>query len=462
MQERIVGVTLEEELASRRYTVTEALQIAFELLDILDYLHGLSPPVIHRDVKPANIMRRRDIGGLVLIDLGSVRAELVGETLGGQTVAGTFGYMAPEQFAGDATHATDLFGLGATMVHLLGRVPPWKLRDTEMGFAWHRAVRVPMPAREVLFSLLHKDPARRPASAAAASAMIRRALARMGDPIPELTLPEPDLAPRPTELLLERDGAVAPPTERPADLLPFTPPPELPAVHASSPLPARPLVARPQRKNWSLPLPVLLAILPLILVTQFAKLVTFIAHFRGDVAEAQPTEQVAEPSPREYREIVPVATELADSRRFKDGDRTVDWTGPRLAGGTKDTTEQVAEPSPREDHKIEPVATELAYSRRFKDGDRTVDWTGPRLAGGTKGTLGEVVGAFSTCGVSGTTLELTINVATDGSGSLESVRGDCAESLVKPLFEAVSTWRFNAAVKDGVPVEAPVEIRITI
>ncbi len=87
----------------------------------LGYLHGRAPPVIHRDIKPGNVIRRPD-GSFALIDFGSVRDRMKPE--GGSTVVGTFGYMAPEQFQGRAMPCSDVYALGATALSLLtGREP---------------------------------------------------------------------------------------------------------------------------------------------------------------------------------------------------------------------------------------------------------------------------------------------------------------------------------------------------
>src|SRR6476469_2141631 len=96
----------------------EARQISMQVLEVLSYLHSLNPPVIHRDIKPQNIIRRSD-GQLFLVDFGSVQDTYRDTLTQGSTVVGTYGYMAPEQFRGKAVPATDLYGLGATLLFLL-------------------------------------------------------------------------------------------------------------------------------------------------------------------------------------------------------------------------------------------------------------------------------------------------------------------------------------------------------
>ncbi|HEY9842935.1 MAG TPA: serine/threonine-protein kinase [Candidatus Obscuribacterales bacterium] len=118
--EWIPGQSLLARLAEGwRPSETEAWALARQLLEILDWLHGHQPPIVHRDIKPSNLILSPE-GQLFLIDFGSVQLH----PAGGSTVAGTFGYMAPEQFSGRALPASDLYALGATLVHLLsGRAP---------------------------------------------------------------------------------------------------------------------------------------------------------------------------------------------------------------------------------------------------------------------------------------------------------------------------------------------------
>lgn len=106
---------------------------AIQLCDVLDYLHSQNPPIIYRDLKPANIMLRPD-GKITLIDFGTARKYNY-DSVSDTTCLGTIGYAAPEQFAGETLRQTDartdIYNLGATMYHLLTGVnpsePPYEL-----------------------------------------------------------------------------------------------------------------------------------------------------------------------------------------------------------------------------------------------------------------------------------------------------------------------------------------------
>jgi len=173
VQALVEGQDIAAEGAARRYTVPEVLELVAELLDILGWLHRLSPPVFHRDVKPANLIRGRD-GHIHLVDFGAVRDAL--EAGGGSTVAGTFGFMAPEQFGGEAGPWTDVFGAGVTAIALLSRREPRELHDRSGRFAWEGAVIAPAPVHALLSRMVEPDPVRR-ASDAPALARECRALA---------------------------------------------------------------------------------------------------------------------------------------------------------------------------------------------------------------------------------------------------------------------------------------------
>ena len=116
----------------------EVRRLASQILEILVYLHSLTPPVIHRDIKPQNIIRQDD-GQVFLVDFGAVQDTYHHAIAGGSTIVGTYGYMAPEQFRGQAVLSTDLYGLGTTLLFLLTRKSPADLpqRQLKINFRSH-------------------------------------------------------------------------------------------------------------------------------------------------------------------------------------------------------------------------------------------------------------------------------------------------------------------------------------
>jgi hypothetical protein len=169
--ERAPGATLWAYRKKVRFNDDELRDILVKTLDILSYLHGLNPPVVHRDIKPTNLVRSAD-GKMSLIDFGGVRDALRAE--GGSTVIGTFGYMAPEQLHGDASPATDLYGLGATLIALAGDVEPEKV--PRVGLRMDLAAHLPRMEprlRAVLAAMTAPDPDDRPRRAADVVALLR-------------------------------------------------------------------------------------------------------------------------------------------------------------------------------------------------------------------------------------------------------------------------------------------------
>ena len=104
------------------FTAAQVEKIAVEVLTILVYLHELDPPVLHRDIKPSNLIWSKG-QRVYLVDFGAVqdKAAAEGATF---TVVGTYGYVPLEQFGGRAEPASDLYALGATLIHLLTGVAP--------------------------------------------------------------------------------------------------------------------------------------------------------------------------------------------------------------------------------------------------------------------------------------------------------------------------------------------------
>jgi serine/threonine protein kinase len=90
---------------------------AIDTCDVLDYIHGQDPPIIYRDLKPANLMIDARTNRIMLVDFGIAR--FVAPHQRGVTAIGTMGYAPPELFAGKVESRSDIYSLGATMFHLL-------------------------------------------------------------------------------------------------------------------------------------------------------------------------------------------------------------------------------------------------------------------------------------------------------------------------------------------------------
>ncbi len=131
VQEYIPGESLRELLdRGKKFTEAEIVAIAKQILQILIYLHELSPSVLHRDIKPSNLIWGND-EQIYLVDFGAVqdKASAEGKTF---TVVGTYGYAPMEQFGGRAVPASDLYGLGATLIHLLVGISPAELPQDDI------------------------------------------------------------------------------------------------------------------------------------------------------------------------------------------------------------------------------------------------------------------------------------------------------------------------------------------
>jgi hypothetical protein len=148
------GTSLADLVASGwRVDETEARRIAESVLKVLNYLHTLNPPVIHRDIKPQNIIRRED-GHIYLVDFGAVQTVYRDTLSQGSTVVGTYGYMAPEQFRGQAVPATDLYGLGATLLFLLTHQSPADLPQRRLHIDFRPYISVSDPFADWLDQLI--------------------------------------------------------------------------------------------------------------------------------------------------------------------------------------------------------------------------------------------------------------------------------------------------------------------
>lgn len=173
VQHYIPGQSLQQWLADgRRFTEVEAIELALQLCDILTYLHSFSPPVIHRDIKPSNLILDPS-NQLYLIDFGAVNLTL-GASQNSMSYTGTLGYMAIEQFEGQAQPASDLYALGATWLALLTGKAPSEIPKKNLKPDFRVHTRLSKGFSQILDRLLEPDIARRYQEATELAADLRR------------------------------------------------------------------------------------------------------------------------------------------------------------------------------------------------------------------------------------------------------------------------------------------------
>ncbi len=167
VQTYIEAKSLQEYLSDgRTFSESEVKQLATALLDILAYLHQRQPPVIHRDIKPSNILLKNrsgnSVGEVYLVDFGAVQtlATQQGKTV---TVVGTYGYMPPEQFGGRAVPASDLYGLGATLIALITKQHPADLPQQDLQIEFEQFTQLSPGFTNWLKWMTHPSLERRPA-----------------------------------------------------------------------------------------------------------------------------------------------------------------------------------------------------------------------------------------------------------------------------------------------------------
>ena len=175
----VEGVTLRERLdAVPRLPVAEAMRFACDVLDALDHAHRHG--IVHRDVKPANVVLSSQ--GAVLLDFGIARAVAASGsdqlTRSGIAV-GTSSYMSPEQIsaATDIDHRCDLYSLGSVLYECMAGQPPFVHRNETVVLQLHltqpapdvRTLRPDTPANlaAAIAKALAKNPADRWPSAMA-------------------------------------------------------------------------------------------------------------------------------------------------------------------------------------------------------------------------------------------------------------------------------------------------------
>lgn len=147
VQEFIDGQPLSAELPlGERWSESQVVALLKDVLGILDFIHAQG--VIHRDIKPDNIIRRKQDGKLVLIDFGAVKQVRMQQTTAVGQVSitvgiGTPGYMPTEQSSGKPRPSSDIYALGMVSIQALTGLLPSQLREDEDGEAiWREQAEV--------------------------------------------------------------------------------------------------------------------------------------------------------------------------------------------------------------------------------------------------------------------------------------------------------------------------------
>ncbi len=169
VQSYVDGENLEQQFdRNGQRPLDEALLLrnAVEILDVLEYLSRQSPPIIHRDIKPSNIIIGTQDRRAHLVDFGIARAETILNARRKQTTAlGTPGYAPPEQYQGNADARSDLYGLAATLHHVLTGRDPRNYPPFEYPPARALNPSLDVQTEQILQRALQREPLKRYASA---------------------------------------------------------------------------------------------------------------------------------------------------------------------------------------------------------------------------------------------------------------------------------------------------------
>jgi eukaryotic-like serine/threonine-protein kinase len=173
VMECVDGETLADELARRkRFAPAEAVDVALQASAGLAHAHAAG--LVHRDVKPGNLLRAAD-GAIKIVDFGIARAAESTQLTQAGTVLGTVAYLSPEQAAGKpVTAAADIYSLGAVLYELLTGGPPYRFeslaelvveqRDEPITPIRELAPEVPVSLEDAVMRCLARSPEYRPSA----------------------------------------------------------------------------------------------------------------------------------------------------------------------------------------------------------------------------------------------------------------------------------------------------------
>ncbi|WP_199583220.1 serine/threonine-protein kinase [Blastococcus sp. TF02-9] len=377
--------------------VDQVAQIGAQVADALAATHAAG--IVHRDVKPANILIGRGPGieGLVKItDFGISHAR--GDVTLTQTgqITGTPAFLAPEVAQGyEMSEASDVFSLGATLYTCLEGQPPFGMEENALAMLHKVAggtIRPPVRAGSLsgpLTRMLAADPADRPAMAEVRDELAKLAAGRSGDTTTVL-LARTDLRPAAGRPRTEVFPAVTPPsssTPAPSTPAPPAPAPPPPAAEPTAPAPIapapptvdRPVVAPAPRRGgrrkgiW---------LAAALLVAALAAVIGFIVFNPDDSGDGTGTQADDTPSSSPSSSAPP-----EDETQDEPADTTSENTEPSTETSA---AEQPTTPQPSPEPSPEPAGDPLSaanieafladyHQQVLQDPDSAYDRTGPTL-----------------------------------------------------------------------------------
>lgn len=179
IHEFIDGTDITQELKDRPWTAVDVLSLLREILEIVEVAHR--EKVIHQDIKPSNIIRRKSDGRLMLIDFGSIKKihNQMANADGNTSITipiGTPGYMAPEQKSIKPRLASDIYAVGMICLYALTGIEPQDIaldHETET-VKWHNLIQLEPKFSRVIDQMLSPDFNQRYSSASEALATVRK------------------------------------------------------------------------------------------------------------------------------------------------------------------------------------------------------------------------------------------------------------------------------------------------
>ena len=166
VREYIDGDNLETIVERKLFNEVDAIYFIQDALRILDFIHKTN--VIHRDVQPLHLIKRKTDNSFVLINFGAIREietteiNLKGEIITGKTL-GNWSYIAPEQKIGQSDFRSDIYALAKSAVYALTGKSPQELEQTKVH--WQDRCQISLKLQEILKQMMVSDPQQRYSSA---------------------------------------------------------------------------------------------------------------------------------------------------------------------------------------------------------------------------------------------------------------------------------------------------------